>query len=455
MSEWNPSTPTDGPRPDWRQHPGDTPPLPTSSTPPVGFGAPSSPSPEWSVYPDAVPFEPVVVNPPHDEPDSDPPEARPSRARRVGKYVAGGVAVFALSGAGFIAGAQFADDDDQPAAIQQPVVAPADTELEPAPAETETDVAAAPAPAAIPEVSGPVAADVEEPVAAVAAAVAPSVVRIDTGAGTGSGIIYTADGHIITNAHVVGTVQDVAIQLADGTRTEGTVIGTDPAVDIAVVQIDASALDFQVATFAPTSSVETGQLAVAIGSPFGLSQSVTGGYISALNRAVPSDNVITGDRTVVEMIQTDAPINPGNSGGALADRQGRVVGVNTSIRTDGTTQGNLGVGFAIPSDTALLVAGRIVNGESLENGFLGINGTDPTVGQPGALVTSVVDDTPAQLGGLQSGDLIVGFNGEDVPGMTELAARVRLSSPGTVVEFEVIRDGESVLVEVTLGSLGG
>ena len=452
MSEWNPDTPSDGPEPDWRQHPGDTPPLPTSSTPPVGFGAPSSPSPEWSVYPDAPPFEPVVVIPPHDEPDSDPTtDARPSRARRVGKYAAGGLAVFALSAAGFVAGAQFADDDDPVAT--QPVVAPVEAEVEPAPVEQETAVAAAPAPTAIPEVAGPVSSDAEEPVAAVAAAVAPAVVRIDTGTGTGSGVIYTDEGHIISNAHVVGTAEQVAIQLADGTRTEGTVIGTDPAVDIAVIQIDAS-LDFAVSTFAPTSSVQTGQLAVAIGSPFGLEQSVTGGYISAVNRAVPSDNVATGAPTVVEMIQTDAPINPGNSGGALADRQGRIVGINTSIRTDGTTQGNLGVGFAIPSDTALLVAGRIVNGESLESGFLGISGTDPTTGRPGALVTEVVASGPAEAGGLESGDLIVAINGEVVPGMTELAAKVRLSSPGAVIDVEVIRDGESQILQVTLGALG-
>lgn len=450
MSEWNPDTPTDGPRPDWRQHPGDTPPLPTSSTPPVDLGIPSPPSPEWSVYPASPPFEPVVVSPPHDAPDSDPIEARPSRARRVGKYVAGGLAVFALSGAGFVAGA-WVTDDDEPAAIQQPVIAPA--EVEPAPAVPEPAASAPEAPTAIPEVPGPVDVDATEPVAAVAAAVAPAVVRIDTDAGTGSGIIYTADGHLITNAHVVGTADEVTIQLADGTRTQGTVIGADPSIDIAVVQIDAE-LGFSVATFAPSSSVETGQLAVAIGSPFGLEQSVTGGYISAVSRAVPSTNVATGAGTVVEMIQTDAPINPGNSGGALADRQGRVVGVNTSIRTDGTTQGNLGVGFAIPSDTALLVAGRIVDGESLESGFLGISGTDPTTGRPGALVTEVVAGGPAAAGGLLSGDLIVGINGEPVPGMTELAAKVRLSSPGTRIDVEVIRDGEPQQLTVTLGTLG-
>ena len=403
------------------------------------------------MYPDAAPFEPVVVSPPHDQPDSDPIEARPSRARRVGQYVGGGLAVVALSGAGFVAGARFADNDE-PAAVQQPVVAPAaDTASE---SEAPAVVESQPAPTVIPEVAGPVAADVDEPVAAVAAAVAPAVVRIDTGTGTGSGIIYTEDGHLITNAHVVGDADEVSVQLADGTRVDGTVIGADPAVDIAVVQIDAG-IDFTVATFAPTSSVETGQLAVAIGSPFGLEQSVTGGYISAVNRAVPSTNVADGSATVVEMIQTDAPINPGNSGGALADREGRVVGVNTSIRTDGTTQGNLGVGFAIPSDTALLVAGRIVDGESLESGFLGISGSDPSTGRPGALVTEVVGGGPAEAGGVQAGDLIVSLNGDAVPGMTELAARVRLAAPGTQVEVEVIRNGESVLLAVTLGTLGG
>ncbi len=452
MSEWNPNTPTDGSRSVWRQHPGDTPPLPTSSTPPVDLGEPATPSPEWSVYPEpAAPFEPVVVSPPHDPPESDPIEARPSRARRVGKYAAGGLAVVALSGVGFVAGAQFASDDE-PVAVQQSVIAPA---ADPAPANEAPAVAETqPAPTAIPEVAGPVAGDAEEPVAAVAAAVAPAVVRIDTGSGTGSGILYTDEGHLITNAHVVGNADQVTIQLADGTRTEGTVIGTDPAIDIAVVQIDAD-LDFTVATFAPTSSVETGQLAVAIGSPFGLEQSVTGGYISAVNRAVPSNNVADGSPTVVEMIQTDAPINPGNSGGALADREGRVVGVNTSIRTDGTTQGNLGVGFAIPSDTALLVAGRIINGESLESGFLGISGSDPSTGRPGALVTEVVEGGPAEAGGVESGDLIVSLDGDAVPGMTELAARVRLAAPGTVVDVEVIRNGESVQLSVTLGTLGG
>ena len=203
-----------------------------------------------------------------------------------------------------------------------------------------------------------------------------------------------------------------------------------------------------------SETVQVGQLAVAIGSPFGLEQSVTAGIVSAVNRAVPHANVIDGSPTIVEMIQTDAPINPGNSGGALADRQGRVVGMNTSIRTDGIVSGNLGVGFAIPSDTILLVADRIVNGESLDVGFLGVSGQNPALGRAGALIIDVVEDSPAWDGGLMPGDLVVSVDGFPILGMSELAAKIRISSPGTEVEIGVIRNGEEAFFKVILGTLG-
>ena len=296
-----------------------------------------------------------------------------------------------------------------------------------------------------------VIAEVDEPVAAVAEAVAPSVVRIDTATGTGSGIIYDEGGMVVTNAHVVQGAQSVEIQLADGTRSTGVVLGSDPNVDIAIVQVQGNFI-FKQATFASLESVRVGQLAVAIGSPFGLEQSVTAGIVSAINRAVPSLNIEDGSRTIVEMIQTDAPINPGNSGGALVDRQGRVVGMNTLIRTDGTVEGNLGVGFAIPTDTIFLVTERIANGESLENGFLGISGQNPTIGRAGALIIDVVPESPAYESGLEAGDLIIGIDGSPILGMSELAARIRLSSPGTTVEVRVVRNGEQLTFTVTLGT---
>ena len=296
-----------------------------------------------------------------------------------------------------------------------------------------------------------VIAEVVEPVAAVAEAVAPSVVRIDTATGTGSGIIYDEGGMVVTNAHVVQGAQSVEIQLADGTRSTGVVLGSDPNVDIAIVQVQGNFI-FKQATFASLESVRVGQLAVAIGSPFGLEQSVTAGIVSAINRAVPSFNIEDGSRTIVEMIQTDAPINPGNSGGALVDRQGRVVGMNTLIRTDGTVEGNLGVGFAIPTDTIFLVTERIANGESLENGFLGISGQNPTIGRAGALIIDVVPESPAYESGLEAGDLIIDIDGSPILGMSELAARIRLSSPGTTVEIRVVRNGEQLTFTVTLGT---
>ena len=299
----------------------------------------------------------------------------------------------------------------------------------------------------------PILSENVEPVTAVALAVSPSVVRIDTSTGTGSGIILDSSGRVVTNAHVVNGASTVEIRLADGTRAEGTVLGSDPNVDIAIVQIDGEVL-FEEADFALSDTVQVGQLAVAIGSPFGLEQSVTAGIVSAVNRAVPHANVIDGSPTIVEMIQTDAPINPGNSGGALADRQGRVVGMNTSIRTDGIVSGNLGVGFAIPSDTILLVADRIVNGESLDVGFLGVSGQNPALGRAGALIVDVVEGSPAWDGGLMPGDLVVSVDGSPILGMSELAAKIRISSPGTEVEIGVIRNGQEAFFKVILGTLG-
>ena len=293
----------------------------------------------------------------------------------------------------------------------------------------------------------------DEPVATVAETVAPSVVRIDTATGTGSGIIYDQNGSVVTNAHVVLGSEIVEVQLADGTRATGKVLGSDPAVDIAILQIQEN-LNFRKATFASLDTVRVGQLAVAIGSPFGLEQSVTAGIVSAVNRAVPTLNIENGSRTVLEMIQTDAPINPGNSGGALVDRQGRVVGMNTLIRTDGNVEGNLGVGFAIPTDTIFLVTERLITGESLENGFLGISGQDPTIGRAGALVIEVVNGSPADQSGLQEGDLIIAVDGSPVLGMSELAARIRLTSPGTMVAIDIVRSGEEIVLNVVLGALG-
>jgi S1-C subfamily serine protease len=281
-----------------------------------------------------------------------------------------------------------------------------------------------------------------EPVAAVAEAVRPVVVQIETPSGLGSGVVYDADGFILTAAHVVSGASDVTVVLADGDKVAGDVIGTDPATDVAVVRAARRGLD--VATLAVGVPVRVGQLAVAIGSPFGLDQSVTSGIVSAVDRAI-----VTQSSAVTSMIQTDAPINPGNSGGALADRQGRVIGINDAIRSDSGV--NAGVGFAIPIDTAVSVADSLVRGMRPRIGFVGVSGTEPTSGRAGALVTQVGPNGPADDAGIQVGDLITTFDGEPVASMVDLAAKVRQTEPGTVVRFSVVRNGNRISIEVRIG----
>ena len=344
-----------------------------------------------------------------------------------------------LVGGGYLVGEQQAE---QALITQEQAVTPATN----ASADTNS----------VPATMAPPIVDLEqaaiEPATAVARAVTPSVVRISTGFGQGSGIIWdAANGYIVTNDHVTDTADTVSVLLHNGVEVSGVVIGGDAARDISVVQVDSSGLGLVEATFAPSQTVEVGQLAVAIGSPFGLDQSVTAGIVSAANRINPFGGSNEANPVPVEMIQTDAPINPGNSGGALANRDGHVIGMNTSIRTDGSSD-NAGVGFAVPSDTIVLIAERIINGESLELGFLGVSGDTPTDGTLGALVTSVVPGAPADDAGLKVGDLILSVDGAVVATMEELAADFKFFRPGELVKIEVLRDGERLVFDVTVGS---
>lgn len=295
-------------------------------------------------------------------------------------------------------------------------------------------------------VPGPVEPGTDEPVAAVAAALAPAVVQIETGTGLGSGFIYDASGLILTAAHVVDGSDSVAVRLADGSRLDGTVLGADAATDVAVVQVDGGA-DLPVAVLATDIDLQVGQVAVAIGSPFGLDQSVTAGIISALGRSTETPG------GAIPAIQTDAPINSGNSGGALADRQGRIIGINDSIITGSqTTTGNVGIGFAIPIDIAKAVADKIVAGEEPTGGFLGVRGADGSGDRAGALITDVEAGTPAADAGLQVDDLVTALDGRKVTSMIDLVARVTTQDPGASVALTVVRSGDEQTVTVTLGA---
>ncbi|MGQ0617514.1 MAG: S1C family serine protease [Acidimicrobiia bacterium] len=288
----------------------------------------------------------------------------------------------------------------------------------------------------------------EEPIAAVAAAVSPAVVQIETGDGLGSGVIYDADGYILTAAHVLdGARSAVQVRLADGSTHRGEVLGADDGSDIAVVKID-GVDGLAVANLGVDVKLVVGQTAVAVGSPFGLDQTVTAGIVSAIDRPVQTPS------GAIDMIQTDAPINPGNSGGPLADRKGRIIGINDAIATDGVGESNAGVGFAIPIGTAMAVAERIVAGESVEFGYLGVTtqGSGSGLIGEGAIVVRVEPGSPAAGAGIEEGDRITAVDGAAVRDQVDLAARIRGNQPGDQVTVTLNRDGDERDIDVTLGT---
>jgi S1-C subfamily serine protease len=305
---------------------------------------------------------------------------------------------------------------------------------------------------------------------AAAAKAAPSVVTIyvanSSGSGSGSGVVLTEDGYVVTNNHVVtldssgaGTVQ---VRVADGKLYDAKVVGTDPASDLAVVKVDG--VDGLVpATFANSDKVQVGDVAVAIGAPLGLSNTVTDGIISATGRAVATGST-QDDATVIDALQTDAAINPGNSGGALVNGAGEVMGINTAIATvasgvpGGQSQsGNIGVGFAIPSNTADRIAKELIKDGKATRAFLGVSAqTDAADGSTqvgdGAVIVKVTSGGAAEKAGLRVGDVVTAVDDRPVTTSTELTAGIRAHAPGDTVTLTVRRGNDTQQVDVTLGS---
>ena len=280
--------------------------------------------------------------------------------------------------------------------------------------------------------------DSAEPVAAIAAHVAPAVVQLETETGVGSGVIYHASGLILTAAHVVDTASEVTVRLFDGRTVAGTVVGLHAETDVAVVRI-VEETNLPTAELAVGIDPRVGSLAVALGSPFGLDQTVTAGVVSAV-------------RTIggVGMVQTDAAINPGNSGGPLVDRLGRVIGINDQIFTQSGS--NEGVGFAISIDIAVLVADQLTAGQEVQLARLGVSSTTLTDGAAGALVQEVAAGSAAAAADLQVGDLIVAIDENVIRNSGDLRAEIISTAPGTVVDLTVLRDGVEIMLQATLGS---
>ena len=288
----------------------------------------------------------------------------------------------------------------------------------------------------------------------VAAAVSPAVAYVEVGSrfgssGSGSAVILSSDGAVVTNAHVVDGARSITVTLADGSSYDAELVGADATSDIAVLDIDAT--DLPVAEFDP--SVEVGETVVAIGSPFGLEGSVTSGIVSAIDRTISGEG-----GTLVGLIQTDAAINPGNSGGALVDGDGDVVGIATAIYS--TSGSSSGVGFAVPASTVAIVAEQLLNGEQVVYPQLGVSGSDVTPEaaaaygldvESGVVVMDVAAGTGAANAGIRRGDVITMMDDEVVTSMTDLAAIVPEHQPGDAVSVTLVRDGGTMTVDARLG----
>ena len=277
--------------------------------------------------------------------------------------------------------------------------------------------------------------------------------------GTGSGFIVSADGRLVTNAHVVSGSDTVEVKLKDGRTFEGKVVGIDPVTDVAAVKINASNLPS--VQLGKSSTLLPGQWAIAIGNPFGLDNTVTAGIISALDR---SSSQVGVPEKRVNFIQTDAAINPGNSGGPLLNDRGEVIGINTAIRADAQR-----LGFAIPIETARRVVEQLFSKGRVEHPFLGIQMVDltPTIKDEinkdqetqvkvsqdqGVYVARVLDNSPAAQGGMQQGDVIQKINGAQVKTASDVQAQVESSSIGTPLEVEVMRGNQTKTIRVRPGA---
>lgn len=296
-----------------------------------------------------------------------------------------------------------------------------------------------------------------ESVAAIASRVLPSVVSISTrsraGAGTGTGFVIRSDGYILTNNHVVenvirGGVLNVSFN--DGKVVRGKIVGVNPAYDLAVIKVARTGVP--ALQFGNSDEVQVGDIVIAIGSPLGLSGTVTSGIISAKNRAVTAGDG-QGESSFINALQTDAAINPGNSGGPLVDRTGAVIGVNSAIATIGSAfgsqSGSIGLGFAIPINQARRTAEELIKTGKSSYPILGVS-VDSMYSEGGALVSAVTPGGPAEAAGIEEGDVIINLAGRVITNSDELIVAIRDKAPGDQVSITLKRDGVTKVVKATL-----
>jgi putative serine protease PepD len=402
---------------------------------------------------DGGPEDTSILPPYHDpqhvpaDPSGATPSARTSRSRP--RTAALLTAALLLGAGGGVAGAaayETLDDEQATVSSADPGATGAVAPLTP---ESSSDGSA---PAGSPE--------------AVAASVLPSVVEITVvgangSGGSGSGIVLSQNGEILTNNHVVEVAGDdgtMTVSFNDGSTADATVVGTDPVTDLAIIQAKGVS-GLTPARIGNSDALDVGEAVVAIGSPFGLEATVTSGIVSSLNRpvAVGSEGG-TSDDTIYPAIQTDAAINPGNSGGPLVNLDGQVVGVNSSIRTSssglGGEGGSIGLGFAIPISKVLPVVEQLRNGETPTHARLGVTVSNKIEDglATGAGIESVESGSAGDAAGLKSGDVVLKVDDEVISSVDSLVATIRGFRPGDDVTLTVLRDGKTITIDATLDS---
>ena len=269
-----------------------------------------------------------------------------------------------------------------------------------------------------------------------------------SGSATGTGFVISKDGYIVTNDHVVDGASSVKVKVGDGKTQSARIVGTDQSTDLALLKVDTNGKDLPPLTFGDSNGVKVGDPTYAIGNPFGLSRTLTTGVVSALQRQIEAPDGFT----INDVIQTDAALNPGNSGGPLLDANGNVIGVNSQIETGtgSASTGNVGIGFAIPSNTVRNVVEQLRSSGKANHAYLGVSSNDAVSG--GAAVSSVTSGGPADDAGIESGDRIVSVGGKKVADSAGLSAAIDGHKPGDRVEVGIVRDGSTKTVTVTLGN---
>jgi putative serine protease PepD len=288
------------------------------------------------------------------------------------------------------------------------------------------------------------------PAGRVYSAASPAVVSVKTNAGSGTGFLIDANGKLVTNAHVVGNATRVIVKFGSrGDSLDAAVIGRDVSDDLALLSIDPGSVPggIKPLQFADSRNVRIGDPAIAIGNPFGLDRTATEGIVSAVGRHIEAPNGFEID----SVIQTDAPINPGNSGGPLLDSSAHVIGVNSQIATGGGGNGNVGIGFAIPSNTVRQVVPQLEKDQVVKHAYLGLSSTVAVNASGGAIVRAVVPGGPADKAGIQPADLVTEVDGRRIFDPSDISAAIGMRNPGDTVSVTVQRAGSPVKLQVKLG----